>query len=257
MTTISLKDSPEEQKEETKTEKLSNKIAEHNIESLSNDFIKNGFVEVPDFLEHTFASKCHYFYTKEMPEDWFRLTSSPSLNGEDEFALEFTPDYSEEQKSHTLSYFNQNKFSYRFHRTFDNHYENCGCFECDIRSFFKSEEILSFLSGITQQDISKPSTQFSSWYKKGDFLSAHHDKDNGKVGVVLDFAMNWSPVFGGNLYLLEDNWIDVKKVIVPKFNNLKVFNIPEDRDGVPHFVSTVVADDLPDRKRVAFGGWYN
>ena len=114
----------------------------------------------------------------------------------------------------------------------------------------------SFLSELTSKEITSPSGQFTSWYKKGNFLSAHHDENNGKIGVILDFAKNWSPVFGGNLYLLEDNWFDVKKVIVPKFNNLKVFDIPEEKNGVPHFVSTVIANDLADRKRIAFGGWY-
>lgn len=231
------------------------RINEHNLSSLSRDFQKNAFVEIPNFLVKEFADECYEFYFNKMPEDWFKVAFWPNPNGESPKIQNYWEDTSVES-SNSFKVFNEGRFSYHFHRTVDDHNKNCPCYECVIRKFFASYEMTSFLSELTSKEITSPSGQFTSWYKKGNFLSAHHDENNGKIGVILDFAKNWSPVFGGNLYLLEDNWFDVKKVIVPKFNNLKVFDIPEEKNGVPHFVSTVIANDLPDRKRIAFGGWY-
>ncbi|HBY66589.1 MAG TPA: hypothetical protein DEG69_01725 [Flavobacteriaceae bacterium] len=242
-----------------KTQKLSTtssgRINDHNIDNLSKDFIKDGFVEIPNFLEKDFADKCHTFYFNEMPETWFKVASTPNEDGDSPKTQNYS-DNTSPQFNHVSSVFNNGGFSYFFHRTINDHKSDCPCFECVIRSFFSSNEMLNFLSALTKKDISTTSEHFTSWYKKNNFLSAHHDDKKGSIGVVLDFAKNWNPVFGGNLYLLEDDWFEVKKVIVPKFNNLKVFDIPEKKNGVPHFVSTVVADNLPNRKRIAFGGWY-
>ena len=243
MNTISLKN------------RNASRINEHDLSSLSKKFQRDAFVEIPNFLTKEFADKCYDFYFNWMPESWFKVASWPNYNGESP-KMQNHGDNVNSYRSHSLEVFNKGDFSYHFNRTVDDHDSNCSCFECRIRDFFKSEDMLSFLSSLTSKTISATSGQFTSWYKKGNFLSAHHDEGNGKIAVILDFAKNWNPVFGGNLFLLEDNWFDVKKVIVPKFNNLKVFDIPEEKNGVPHFVSTVIADDLPDRKRIAFGGWY-
>jgi Rps23 Pro-64 3,4-dihydroxylase Tpa1-like proline 4-hydroxylase len=227
------------------------------FQKLKDDFKENAFVEVDGFLSESFAEKCHSFYFKNMPDEWWRAASSPNIDpNESDAKFQRASEDTSETYSNSLKHFNNGSFSYFFHRTVDDHEESCSCGECDIRSFFKSDEMFEFLSDLAGRKLSSESGHFSSWYRKGDFLSAHHDDGNGQVGVVLDFAKNWNPVFGGNLFILEDDWFSCKKVIPPKFNNLKIFDIPKEKKGVPHFVSTVLAEDRPDRKRIAFGGWF-
>jgi len=227
------------------------------LEKLKEDFKRDGFVEVNDFLSEGFAKKCHKFYFNDMPDDWWRAASFPNIDpNSKDIKYQRLHEDMRETRSSTLKHFDNGSFAYFFHRTTDDHPKECGCGECDLRRFFKSDEVLVFLSKLTGIEVSSDSGHFSSWYRKGDFLSAHHDEGNGKVGVVLDFCKKWNPVFGGNLFMLEDDWFTCKKVITPKFNNLKIFDIPKGKKGVPHFVSTVLAEDRPDRKRISFGGWF-
>ena len=252
MNTFSLKN-----QQVSKEQVSQEKIAPHDLALLSEKFKNDRFVEIPSFLEKEFAEKCYNFYHYDIPDNWFRLSSWPNPNESSDPYYQLLNDPSIKDTIYRVErVFNQGDFCYLFHRTVDDHKSNCSCFECEIRSFFKSSEMFNFLCNLTGKQISQPSGHFSSWYKKGDFLSSHHDEGNGDIGVILDFTKGWNPFFGGNLYLLEENWFDVKKVIVPKFNNLKVFDIPKEKNGVPHFVSTVTANDLPLRKRIAFGGWY-
>jgi len=259
--TISLKHKTQEVGIKLGKERINPKVLK-NVSELKSSFLKNAFIEVEDFLLEDFAEFCHDFYFKKMPQDWWRAASLPNVDpSKNEVTYQSENEDKSEVYQHCLKHFDKGDFCYFFHRTTDDHKNLCGCGECDIREFFKSSEMFSFLSDLSGRKISSDSGHFSSWYKKGDFLSAHHDDGNGQIGVVLDFAKNWSPVFGGNLFILEDDWVTCKKVITPKFNNLKVFDIPKEKKGVPHFVSTVLADsDLDqhrERKRIAFGGWFN
>lgn len=243
-----------------KTSNLSSKkIKQHDTSKILNEFTENRFVEVMGFLESETALKYQNFYYNEMPEDWFVLSTYPNFREGENNAL-MIKSWEKELKAQAFPIaektFNNGDFAYHFHRTINDHSDKCYCTECEIREFFVSNEMLDFLCEATGKHITKESGHFTSWYKKGDFLSCHHDEGNGSIAVILDFAKNWNPVFGGNLHLLEEDWVETKKVIVPKLNNLKIFDIPENRNGVPHFVSTVVANDIPQRKRIAFGGWY-
>ena len=259
--TISLKHKAQNLGIKLGKERINSKTLE-NVSELKSNFLKNAFVEVEDFLSESFAEFCYDFYFKKMPLHWWRASSTPNKDANKSgITFQREDEDKSETYQHCLEHFNKGNFCYFFHRTIDDHKNSCGCGECDIRGFFKSSEMLSFLSDLSGRTISSTSENFSSWYRKGDFLSAHHDDGNGQIGVVLDFAKNWNPVFGGNLFILEDDWITCKKVITPKFNNLKVFDIPKEKKGVPHFVSTVLADSdldqFPERKRIAFGGWFN
>ena len=258
--TISLKNKPQNIGIKIGKEKVNPKVLK-NIPELKKDFSENAFVEVSDFLSHDFAEYCYNFYFKKMPRDWWRAASLPNVN-QSKSDVTYQQEYEDKSEiyGHCLRHFNKGDFCYFFHRTIDDHNKSCTCGECDIRKFFKSNEMFSFLSDLSGRKISSDSGHFSSWYRKGDFLSAHHDDGNGQIGVVLDFAKNWNPVFGGNLFILEDDWATCKNVITPKFNNLKVFDIPKEKKAAPHFVSTVLADSdlgqFSERKRIAFGGWF-
>jgi Rps23 Pro-64 3,4-dihydroxylase Tpa1-like proline 4-hydroxylase len=259
--TVSLKNKAQNAGIKLGKERVNPKVLE-NVAELKNSFLKNAFVEVENFLSDSFAEFCHDFYFRKMPLDWWQAASIPNKDSSKSEAT-FQKEYEDKSETyqHCLDHFEKGDFCYFFHRTVDDHEKLCDCGECDIRRFFKSSEMFGFLSDLSGRKISSDSGHFSSWYRKGDFLSAHHDDGNGQIGVVLDFAKNWNPVFGGNLFILEDDWATCKKVITPKFNNLKVFDIPKEKKGVPHFVSTVLADSdlgqFSERKRIAFGGWFN
>jgi len=255
--TISLKNS--NPTTETQKGRINPNIAER-ASKLKEDYLKNDFVEISDFLTTDFAESCYNFYFRDMPRNWWQASSWPNIDNKDEIKYQYEHEDKSQTLKHCMEHFHKGDFCYFFHRTKDDHKDSCVCGECGLRNFFKSNEMITFLSFLSGERVSSASGHFSSWYRKGDFLSTHHDDGNGLIGVVLDFAKNWNPVFGGNLFILEDDWRTCKKAIVPKFNNLKVFNIPKEKKGVPHFVSNVLIDsdirEHSDKRRIAFGGWY-
>lgn len=88
-------------------------------------------------------------------------------------------------------------------------------------------------------------------YSAGHFLTAHDDFAQGKdrsAAFVLNLARDWCADFGGVLQLLDEAG-DVKAGLVPRFNRLAVFKVPQ-----PHAVS-IVSPFAPG-PRLAITGWF-
>lgn len=103
---------------------------------------------------------------------------------------------------------------------------------------------LSGNSGISNHNF------LASYYPKDGFLMAHNDElkgGNRKLAYVLQLSRNWQKDYGGNLELLDENG-KVKEIVVPQFNSLVVFKVPQD-----HRVSKVVHEGP--EKRLAIHGW--
>jgi Rps23 Pro-64 3,4-dihydroxylase Tpa1-like proline 4-hydroxylase len=129
----------------------------------------------------------------------------------------------------------------------------CNCLECNYNNFFKSSYLKNKLSLIVNKEINTTGEIFSSYYRAGDFLGKHSDKDNGEYAFVYQLSKNWDVKWGGNLYLLKDDWQEVDKTIVPKFNQMILFSVENSKR--PHFVSHILPDVT--EKRFSITGWYN
>ena len=149
--------------------------------------------------------------------------------------------------------FKQNKFSFSFYRTLNNHPSKCICIECYTKYIFKNINIIQKIRSITNMDITTAHDIFISKYSYGNFLSVHSDKNNGRIAFILNLSKDWKPQYGGLLHILDDNRIDVIKTITPRFNTLTLFYIPENK-GIPHFVSHI---NIKHSNRYAITGWFS
>ena len=78
--------------------------------------------------------------------------------------------------------------------------------------------------------------------------------NKGKVGFVYSLTKDWRPQWGGNLYILEDDYTTIKKTVLSTYNRLVMFDIPS-QNGIPHFVSHVV-NQVP-HSRTSIAGWFH
>jgi len=229
-----------------------------NTNDLKKDFKKNGFVVIEDFLTEESAKKLHDFLIYGMPEDWWHTSFKiPSISDYVGMIRRYESNIDEINSVYSKAYddFYDGKFSYVFDRTV-NHVKGCSCLECEYKKFLESNEFLSVIKEITGIQISKREEVFSSRYTEGQFLSPHHDIDKGSLSLVYSLSKNWKPHWGGNLYLLDDDWTTIKKVVLSSYNRMVVTLMnskKENVNGVPHFVSQVSSGvKYP---RVSITGW--
>lgn len=150
-------------------------------------------------------------------------------------------------------YFNENRFSYNFHRTMYLKPKEITTIEVDLYNLLSSSEMIKLINNITNMDIVKLNQVFISKYKSGHFLAPHSDKGNGRLAFVINITKDWLPQYGGNLHFLSDDRKVIIDTISPIFNSMILFKIPEP-NGIPHFVSHVVPEIT--KKRYAISGWY-
>ena len=137
-----------------------------------------------------------------------------------------------------------NTFSYRFSRT--------NWIQPLLYNLWSSKIFTSAIEFITsQEDLEwvKGST-FTSKYEAGDFLYTHTDKNNGRIAFVYQLTKDWLPGYGG-LFMRMDDWVSVNATVVPKFNQLTIFDVAG--EGTPHIVTNVIPG--LDKCRMAYSGW--
>lgn len=226
--------------------------------ALRDSFEKKGFVVIEDFLAQESASALHDFLVYDIPEDWWHTSFKiPSISDSVGMIRRYESNIDEINSLYSKAYddFYSGKFSYIFDRTL-NHVSGCSCLECEYKKFLTSSEFLSAIKEITGIEISKSREVFSSRYTEGQFLSPHHDIDKGSLSLVYSLSKNWKPQWGGNLYILDDDWTTIKKVVLSSYNRMAVTLMNSKQKnvrGVPHFVSQVSSGvKYP---RVSITGW--
>jgi Rps23 Pro-64 3,4-dihydroxylase Tpa1-like proline 4-hydroxylase len=228
-----------------------------NVDSLRHEFNKNRVVVIKDFLKPHVAERLHTWFTEEMPKDWWRIASFPKITGENGFDLvPFSDDFLQKIESMyitSIERFKDNEFAYNFHRTINDHEKNCDCYECGFREALVSDEILSFLKSVTNQNLTSTDEVFGAVYLPGDFLSPHQDSPNGTLGFVLQLTKNWKPQFGGNLHFMDGPDGNIERIEVPQFNTLTIFDLPKGV-GKWHFVSSVSPG--VEELRLTYTGWF-
>lgn len=226
---------------------------------LARSFAANQFLTIDNYLNNDYAQELYDFFSKEMPEHWWSTSYRGPEGGEgykktkmiqkipknEEFI-----DFELRKCYHALE---NNIFSYMFDRS-TGHKGTCPCKECSFRKFLAGIPNLDFLSAVTNLNLTKTNELFASRYTAGQFLGPHHDKNKGKIGFILNLTHNWRPEYGGLLHILEKDYMTIKKVILPTFNRVTIFSIPE-RAGIPHFVSSICPNIS--KKRISYTGWFN
>lgn len=230
-----------------------------NIGEKAYEYQKYGKTRIDNFLDTEYADALHRFFTKEMPRDWWSLSTMPKRPGvEGELDVERLFDDADFIQANQYKYeiadehFNLDEFSYSFKRTLDDHVEECACQECDLRKVITSQKTINIINTITQTGVTKADTLFSSLYEKGDFLNIHHDGPNGKVGFVYNLCKEWRADWGGLLQILSHDWKTVQNTFIPGYNTLTLFDSSNDT-GFPHNVTHVVRDNV---MRISFTGWF-
>jgi Rps23 Pro-64 3,4-dihydroxylase Tpa1-like proline 4-hydroxylase len=232
----------------------------HDTAALAAKFAAKQSLEIEDYLDPEFAKTFSKWLYKEMPNEWW-FTSHKEYTQQENKSYNKTQIIQckpknkdriqfETKKSYNL--FNSGKFSYVFDRTTE-HKANCPCKLCDFRRYLNSSDHLNFLSSVIGDKLTTTRETFASRFTAGQFLSPHHDLNKGKVGFVLNLTPKWRAEWGGLLHILENDYKTLKKVIIPSFNKLTLFTIPE-QGGLPHFVSHVVPDTT--QKRISYTGWF-
>ena len=122
--------------------------------------------------------------------------------------------------------FKNDSFTYIFHRTMNN--SKPDYLEYLIRKQLSSPEFINMIKQITNIEVSSLSTLFLSKF--------------------------WKPQYGGILHFLDEERKNIIDSYVPDFNNLILFEVPEDHDR-PHFVSHITPNIK--HSRYAITGWYN
>ena len=232
------------------------------LQGYSKEFKKNKVVRIENFLDKDYANEIYNFFTTQMPRDWWYLSTKPNrpeIQEKTDNVRLSTNDLNplinslvSYKKSLADEHFQLGNFSYSFKRTIGNHVLGCECIECGLKSVLQSQKGIKFINNITNYNVTKSDSLFSSLYEYGDFLATHHDGANGKIGFVYNLCPNWKPDWGGLLHTLSEDKTKVLNTYVPQFNSLTLFDSSTET-GYPHYVSHVVNKKA---KRFSFAGWY-
>jgi len=119
-----------------------------------------------------------------------------------------------------------------------------------VLEWLNSDEVLNYFRALTGvADIVKCNAQ-ATRYLPGHFLKNHNDfnaTEGRRFAYVLSLTKGWQADWGGLLEFTDADG-NVVRTIVPSFNALNVFEVPQD-----HSVSFVAP--YAERPRLAITGW--
>jgi SM-20-related protein len=96
-----------------------------------------------------------------------------------------------------------------------------------LTEFLNSNEMLSFARDISgHDDVVKMDAQ-ATFYRPGDFLTLHDDRDKGQrlAAYTLGFSRGWRPDWGGQL-MFHTPSNDIERGFIPRFNTMTLFRVP-------------------------------
>lgn len=224
-------------------------------------FAADGVTVIDNFLAADDAERVHAFIWKDMPVTDWKACFCPPPDGNQPLFVPNLAEHAEwitreRERVRRCLALGSLRISYSFKRSVRDHVEACTCPRCAVEDFMASPTVLDAVGAITGTQITGVTSVFTSWYDGDDFLSLHSDAGLGRIAFVLSLTKNWKYVYGGNLTILESDWNTPRRVFVPRFNTLILFDIPE-KSGRPHTVTPVlrgVKDELA--KRMAVSGWF-
>ncbi|NVJ51768.1 MAG: 2OG-Fe(II) oxygenase [Gammaproteobacteria bacterium] len=223
------------------------------VKDYADQYQANGVISIDDFLEADFAAEqiklIHYATEWEIAT---LLEGRPFVAGLEEFSK--APAHERQQfVNDLLMYARNNPFQY--------FYEYIRLKGVDTKpnekfakliDFYNSDELKNFIGAIIgESDIADIDGKITR-YMPGHFLKKHcdtgvNDKAERKCAYVLSLTKNWEADWGGLFHMLDDQG-RVNNTIMPSFNTLNIFRVPQD-----HLVSQV-ANYAP-TARFSITGW--
>ena len=116
--------------------------------------------------------------------------------------------------------------------------------------FMNSEPVLALLQRISGRTDVRFADAQATRYLPGDFLTRHDDAVAGKdrvLAYVMNLSRGWPAEWGG-LLLFNDDKGNVVETMLPRFNTLSLFAVPQ-----PHSVSYIAP--YASAPRLSVTGW--
>jgi SM-20-related protein len=99
----------------------------------------------------------------------------------------------------------------------------------DLTDFINSPQFLEFGRRVIRAETITKADAQATFYRPNDFLSLHNDlgtNDQRRAAYTLGFTRNWRTDWGGQL-LFHDSAGDVSLGLMPRFNVLTLFSVPQ------------------------------
>lgn len=119
-----------------------------------------------------------------------------------------------------------------------------------ILDFLNSQEFIGFARWLVNDPLISHTSAQATRYRAGHFLTRHQDKDKHEdraYAYVINLTKNWHADWGG-LLQFENDAGDVIQTLVPHWNSLSIFKVPQS-----HTVSLV--SPFANEDRLAITGW--
>ena len=220
-----------------------------NIELLNAEFNNHRKIKILNFLNSNFAE---LLFKHALLEKNWTLSSGIDKNKYEKANNKQNEKINNIQIKNVNNAFGKDQFSYIFYRSMNS--INMSYIEFTLRKFLNSESFINILNQITNLELTQLTTMFMSKYSSGNFLSPHSDRGNGRLAFVINLTKFWKPQYGGNLHFLNENRTQIIDTYVPEFNNLIIFDVPQEY-GIPHYVSHIAPNIKLSRYSVT--GWFN
>ena len=223
-----------------------------NIWEIGTEYNEKGSTVVEDWLKPESADWVYNFIAN-YPSDWWSQSTCDQNGVENVRHDPKNSEHLQNNRDKAQESFINGHFSYNFDRS-TGHHASCDCDECKFKTWIRSPNTMKWVGGLAGEELKGTGELFISRYKEFQFLSPHHDTNKGKIGFVYNVTKDWKPEWGGMLHVMERNYRTISKVVMPKYNQLTIFNIPKS-SGVPHYVSHVVGGVT--NHRLSFTGWFS
>jgi SM-20-related protein len=99
----------------------------------------------------------------------------------------------------------------------------------DLTDFINSPDFLEFGRAVIGAEMITKADAQATFYRHNDFLALHNDiggSDQRRAAYTLGFTRTWRPDWGGQL-LFHDDAGDVSLGLIPRFNVLTLFSVPQ------------------------------
>ena len=215
------------------------------LTSYNKIYNETSIVTIPKFISTTVLKEIQHEIENYK---WWTYAIIPNNN---EWKVKYDNNINQQNINECDYQLENKKFSYRFKRSINDHFETCPCISCKLRDTISSLEATDIICKIVGCKNITPNEIFLSNYGKDDFLSLHHDIKKGDIAVTFSLTYDWHPTYGGILHFCDESH-NIYKSVVPTLGSLNIFKL-DPNNGLDHFVSTVNVN----KNRYTLTAWYN